>query len=143
MASGKALGARLENQLANLLWGMGFAVVRGPSSGSGARRRFQPDLVAIRSGKILVFEVKRGHEGRPLYLRASQVEKLAEFASRAGGEAFIAVHIPWLGWRIHRLDSLERVSDARFKISNPESGLRLEVLVEMLFPKSRRLDEFM
>ncbi len=139
----KALAARLENDLANRLWELGFAVVRGPSSGSGARRRFQPDLVAIRGGVVVVIEVKRARRGRPLYLRREQVEGLREFARRAGGLAVVAAHIPGVGWRFHMIDGLEETASGNLKIARPEAGHRMEAFLELLFPRSRRMDEFL
>lgn len=141
-AAGKAIASRLENELANLLWEMGYAVVRGPSSGSGVKRRYQPDIVAIKSGVVLVIEVKRAHKGRTLYVPERQVRGLREFASRANGLPLIAARIPGLGWRIHRLEEAEYTRAGSARIEAPESGLRLEVFEEILFPKSRRITEW-
>ena len=139
----KALAARLENDLANRLWELGFAVVRGPSSGSGARKRFQPDLVAIKDGVVLVIEVKRGRSGRPLYIRREQVEGLREFSRRARGIPVIAVHVPGRGWRLHLLEGLDETESGNVKVARPESGHRLEAFLEILFPRHRRIDEFL
>lgn len=139
---GKAIASRLENELANTLWSMGYAVVRGPSSGSGARKRYQPDLVAIKNGVVLVIEVKKARRGKVLYVPERQVRGLREFASRAGGQAIIAAKIPGLGWRIHKLDDLDYTKAGSARIESPESGLKLEVFDEILFPKSRRITEW-
>ncbi len=139
----KALGSRLENTLANMLWSMGFAVVRGPSSGAGARRRFQPDIVAVREGVVLVIEVKRGREGERLYVPSRQVEGLREFARRSGGLALVIVHVPRRGWRVFELEDLPRTPAGSARIDRPESGTRLEAYMERLFPRSRRIDEFL
>lgn len=138
----KAVASRLENELANTLWTMGYAVVRGPSSGSGARKRYQPDLVAAKGGVVLVIEAKKARPGRTLYVPARQVEGLREFAARAGGIALIAARIPGSGWRIHRLEELESTKSGSVRIDSPESGVKLEVFDELLFPKSRRLTEW-
>ncbi|GAB6147713.1 Holliday junction resolvase Hjc [Stetteria hydrogenophila] len=123
----KRKGSLYENELANILWEQGFAVVRGPSSGGGVRRRFQPDLVAMRGGVILVFEVKTAGE-KPLYIDGDKVRRLAEFARRAGARAFIAVRVKGGGWRFHSLESLEETVGGNFKLAKPLSGLRLEGL---------------
>jgi len=134
---------RLENELANMLWERGYAVVRGPSSGSGVRRRFQPDLVAMRDRVILVIEVKKAARGRPLYIPPGQAQGLRDFARRSGGVALVAARIPWEGWRFHFLDGLHETPSGRLRIDRPEAGLRLVELEEILFRRSRRLDEYM
>ncbi|MCE4622086.1 MAG: Holliday junction resolvase [Desulfurococcales archaeon] len=139
---GKVIASRLENELANLLWSMGYAVVRGPSSGSGVRRRYQPDIVAIKNGVVLVIEVKKAREGKTVYIPERQVRGLKEFASRAKGLALIAVRIAGLGWRIHRLEDLDYTRNGNARIASPESGLKIEVFDELLFPKSRRITEW-
>ena len=135
--------ARLENELANILWERGFAVVRGPSSGSGARRRFQPDLIAARDGIIIVVEVKRARPGQQLYVPSRQVEGLLELERRSGGVAVIATRIPWEGWRFHFLRDLPRTPSGMARIDRPETGMRLRDLEEELFQKSKRLTEYM
>ncbi len=141
--SRKRSATRIENELANLLWERGYAVVRGPSSGSAARRRFQPDLIAVKQGVILVIEVKKGHEGKPLYVPPHQVEGLLELERRSGGRAVVAVKISWHGWRFHFLRDLERTKGGRARIPRPELGLRLSELEEILMPRHKRLDEYM
>jgi len=138
----KAIATRLENELANLLWEMGYAVVRGPSSGSGAKKRYQPDLVAIKNGVVIVIEVKKGRRGKPLYIPARQLKGLREFAKRARALVVIAVRLPGAEWRIHKLDDLSLTPRGNAKIEAPETGIRLEIFDELLFPKHRKLVEF-
>ena len=138
----KQYAARLENELANMLWSLGYAVVRGPSSGSRVKKRYQPDLVAIKKGRILVIEVKKARRGKPLYIPSRQVKGLREFAERSGGLAVIAVKIPRSEWRIHELSGLGLTPGGSARISDPESGLRLEAFDEILFPKSKRLTDY-
>lgn len=123
----KRRGSMYENELANTLWDMGFAVVRGPSSGGGVRKRFQPDLVAIRNGVVLVFEVKVSRGG-PVYIDSGKVGRLREFARRAGARVFVAVRVLGEGWRFHELDSLEETGSGNFKVSKPTVGLKLRDL---------------
>ncbi len=139
----KERGVRHERELAEVLWEKGWAVVRGPASGAGVRKRFQPDLIAAKSGIIAAFEVKRVSDAsKPLYIERSQVEGLLEWARRAGGRAFIAVRIPGEGWRFHSTEDLEPTPGGRFKIANPSSGLRLSQLLEILSRTSIPLDRF-
>ena len=134
---------RLENELANLLWERGYAVVRGPSSGSGARRRFQPDIIAIKNKVILIIEVKKGSPGKPIYIPPHQAWGLRELEKRSSGRAVIAVRIPWNGWRFHFLEGLHETPGGRLRIDKPESGMRLVELEEIVFGRSRTLDEYM
>ncbi len=143
MSTWKKRAAQAENELANLLWEMGYAVVRGPSSGSGARRRFQPDLVAVKDGKVLVIEVKTCNPESIVYVPRAQVEGLREFARRAGGSVFIALKIRGHGWRLHRLEDLESTRGGGVKVRDPFAGMKPRELDEILFPGSRRITEFL
>ncbi len=143
MSKAKRKASRVENELATILWDLGYAVVRGPSSGGGVRRRFQPDLVAAKNNVILVFEVKTGKEGEPLYIESSQVLGIEDFARRAGGFAYIAVRLKGGEWRFHPLQSLKITKKGNFRIDNPQSGLRLRDLEEMHFPKSARITDYL
>jgi Holliday junction resolvase len=139
----KRKASRAENELATMLWSLGYAVVRGPSSGGGVRSRFQPDLVAAKNGVILVFEVKTGREGEPIYIESSQVLGVQDFARRAGGAAYIAVRLKGGEWRFHPIESLEVTRKGNFKIENPQSGLRLRDLEEKHFPRTARITDYL
>ncbi len=132
-------GVEAERELANLLWKKGFAVVRGPASGGGVRKRFQPDLIALKDGKIAVLEVKRSKE-LPVYLRPEQVLGLTEFAKRAGGKAFIAVKVIREGWIFFKIDNVKTTKRGGFKVEG--RGLTLEgFLSEVL--GLRKLTDYM
>lgn len=135
-------GTSYERELASLLWSKGWAVIRGPASGGGARNRVQPDLVAVKDKIILVIEVKKS-KGSTVYLDPGQVLGLLEWAKRAGGHAWIALRIPISGWRFHHVDSLETTQGGRFKIAKPKSGLKLRDLLALYDRKMHRIDEFL
>ncbi|MCE4621267.1 MAG: Holliday junction resolvase [Desulfurococcales archaeon] len=136
-------GTRAENELASLLWDLGYAVMRGPASGSGVRRRFQPDLIAIKNGKIIVFEVKYANKEKPLYIESSRALALTDFSSRAGAFlTLIAVKVKGLGWRFHAIDSLVPTRGGNFKIERPERGLKLRDL-DNIVRGTRKITEFM
>ncbi len=140
----KAKASRAENELANRLWEMGYAVVRGPSSGSGVRRRIHPDLVAIKKGVTLVIEVKTGQPGKPVYINRTQAEKLMEFAQRAGGKALIAVKIQGKGWKLHEITELQKTKKENLKIEDPaRGGLTPTQLDETLFPKTKKITQYL
>ncbi|KUO80389.1 Holliday junction resolvase [Vulcanisaeta sp. EB80] len=99
MSIPKRKGSAHERNLANKLWDMGLAVLRGCSSGGGVRKRFVPDIVAMGPGFVLVLEVKYRSERNPIRIEEEKVSKLLEFAERARGHAYIAVKFKGDDWR--------------------------------------------
>jgi Holliday junction resolvase len=99
MSIPKRKGSTHERNLANKLWDMGLAVLRGCSSGGGVRKRFVPDIVAMGPGFVLVLEVKYRSERNPIRIEEEKVSKLLEFAERARGHAYIAVKFKGDDWR--------------------------------------------
>ncbi|MGC9071263.1 MAG: Holliday junction resolvase Hjc [Acidilobus sp.] len=142
MRNPKAKGARAENELANMLWDEGFAVVRGPSSGGGSKRRFQPDLVAIKDKVVVAIEVKARSDEGPIYIDAEQVVGLSEFAKRAGGRAFIAFRASGGDWRFHPIENL-KPTGASFKLPDPSSGLRFRDFLEIVLRRHKDLGEYL
>ncbi len=134
-----------ERDLLMKLWKKGFAVMRAPASGAKARRFAVPDLVAIRNGVVLVFEVKTMREERDLYVPVHQVSKLIEFVKRSGGYAFIAVKIVGhgMGWRFIPIDKIEKTPAGNYKVSVKlfSSGLTIRDLV-VLAEKHKSIDKF-
>jgi len=137
----KAYASKVENELANVFWGLNYAVVRGPSSGSGVRKRYQPDLIAMKGGVILVMEIKTKKKRGSLYISSSQVLGLEEFSKRAGGIAIIAFKQKGKEWRFHLLENLVPVGK-NFKIKEPEKGLRIRDLEETFFRRSEDIRKY-
>ncbi|MFP3283532.1 MAG: Holliday junction resolvase Hjc [Nitrososphaeria archaeon] len=100
-------GLDKERDLARKLWALGFASMRAPASGARVKRIVQPDVIAARDGTVLAFEVKARSE-IPIYVDADQVEKLAEWARRAGARPFFAIYYG-REWRFVPLDGASRV----------------------------------
>lgn len=120
-----------ERDLARKFWKLGFAVVRGPASGAKVKRLVYPDLIAIKNGKIYVFEIKTREKEENIYLEKYQVEKLKEFTRRSGGRAFIAVKIiNKTDWIFIPLEMLEEIESGRYKIDRKifSEGLKIEDL---------------
>lgn len=141
--SAKRKGTKAEVELAKLLWQRGFAVIRGPSSGGGVRARFQPDLVALKDGLILVVEVKTARNGEDaVYIESHKILAMEEFARRAGGKAFVAVRIRGGEWRFHPLEELEVTRGGNFKVPKALGGLRLRDL-EVLAKRGPRLTDYL
>lgn len=80
-------GVSSERELVHLLNSRGFSVMRAPSSGGSA---YPLDVVALKKGMILAFEIKTWN--RKPYLEAVQVNAFREWCERAGAMGF-------LGWR--------------------------------------------
>ncbi len=99
MSLPKRKGSAHERALANKLWDMGLAVLRGCSSGGGVRKRFVPDIVAMGPGFILVLEVKYRSERGTIRIEEEKIVKLLEFAERAKGDAYVAIKFRGDDWR--------------------------------------------
>ena len=137
MSAPKRKGSAHERALANRLWSLGLAVLRGCSSGGGARRRFVPDIVAVYGGRVAVMEVKYRSKPETIRISRERVARLIEFARRCGGEAYIAVKFGGSEWRFVQL-----INEADVVIRPDEvlSGLTVEQLASKL--KSRCIAEF-
>ncbi|MET1101129.1 MAG: Holliday junction resolvase Hjc [Pyrodictiaceae archaeon] len=114
----KKTGSATERELVHKLWQAGFAVIRAPSSGAGARRIFYPDVVAMYKGAIFVFEVKRRVKSTTIYLDKTKISRLLDFAERAGGKALLAVKTSkhWLLLDLNKLIDTQKDADANNKL---------------------------
>ena len=99
MSLPKRKGSAHERALANKLWNMGLAVLRGCSSGGGVRKRFVPDIVAMGPGFVLIFEAKYRSERNTIRIEEEKIAKLLEFAQRAKGDAYVAIKFRGDDWR--------------------------------------------
>ncbi|BEP17559.1 Holliday junction resolvase Hjc [Pyrofollis japonicus] len=136
-------GFRAERELVQKLWSRGFAVIRGPASGSGARKIFYPDVVAIYKGNVYVFEVKyRSNKDHIIYLDKEKVRKLKDFAARANAQTLLAVRFKGGKWYIIPLDSqsLEDVG-TRYKVNIQKlKAIELEEFIRNVV--NNRLDKY-
>lgn len=111
-------GISAERELVLKLWKLGLAVIRGPASGAKVKRSIYPDIVALKNRHIFVIEVKKRSKLDHIYIDRRQIEKLKEFARRAGGEPLIAVKISGLRiWKAIPLANIEDVSTDKVKIN--------------------------
>ncbi|RLI97260.1 MAG: Holliday junction resolvase, partial [Candidatus Aenigmatarchaeota archaeon] len=78
-------GSRAERELAHFLNHRGFATLRVPSSGGFLSPL---DIVAIRNGLVLTFEIK-SHKVKPR-LRKEQLEAFSKWTRKAGAMGFLA-----------------------------------------------------
>ncbi len=116
MSKSRSRGYRAERELVLLLWRLGFAVIRAPASGARIRRADYPDIVAIKNGKVAVFEVKSRRNVGTIYINKEQLRKLREFSERAGGRAYIAVRIPHKGWKFVALQQLRETNSGNYRL---------------------------
>ncbi|BDR92132.1 Holliday junction resolvase Hjc [Vulcanisaeta souniana] len=107
MSLPKRKGSAHERALANKLWDMGLAVLRGCSSGGGVRKRFVPDIVAMGPGFVLIFEAKYRSERNPIRIEEEKIARLLEFAQRAKGDAYVAIKFRGDDWRFLPVTSKE------------------------------------
>ncbi|MEM0369474.1 MAG: Holliday junction resolvase Hjc [Pyrobaculum sp.] len=129
----KKKGTTRERELANYFWERDCAVLRGCSSGAGVRKRYVPDIVAICRGKILVFEVKYRSDAVVIRIEQDKLEKLIEFAKRAGGEAYLLVKYGRGPWKV--LKTSQRISKEDY-----ERAVELRAFIESLL--SAKLDHY-
>ena len=135
-------GFSAERELVKKLWKYGFAAIRGPASGAKVKKSVYPDVVAIYKGLVLVFEVKSRSKLQSIYMKRSQLEKLIEFARRAGGRALIAVKISELrDWKIVSVEDVI-IDGEKVKIPKEliESSPSLSVFISSVL--NRSLDSF-
>lgn len=133
-----------ERDLVRKLWEYGFAAIRAPASGSRTKRVVYPDVVAIYKGKIIVAEVKTVGKKRSIYIEKDKIERLKEFASRAGATAYVAVKIVGTGeWLFVPLELLIE-SECSYKL--PQEALAyamdLKTLVSV-FKGVKKLTDFL
>jgi Holliday junction resolvase len=119
-------GYRYELELSAKLYGLGYATMRAPASGKGGK----PDVVALKKGRIVAFEVKVRSRARAIYIPWYEVERLKTWAERAGATAYIAVkRLDINEWRLFPLDMLER-TNGYYRISRKTfwNGYELKIL---------------
>lgn len=88
----RAVGKAAEHQLRRRLERAGWSVLRAPASGARSNTAV-PDIVAMKQGRILVFEVKLRDKPRSIYIEEYKYEGVKKYAENAGAKAFLAVKI--------------------------------------------------
>jgi Holliday junction resolvase len=144
MKRNRSRGYRAERDLVIKLWKLGFAVLRAPASGAKIKRADYPDIVAIKKGKVAVFEVKARSKISTIYIEKEQIRKLETFAERAGGKAYIAVKIPHKNWRFIPTSKLNKTKGGRYRLSRDDierGGGLAEVLKDLGLTKT--LEEYL
>jgi Holliday junction resolvase len=118
-------GANAERELIHILSDKGFAVLR--VAGSGVSPLPSPDVVALKSGRILAFECK-AWKGNYLAIPIQTFSDEVNWAKTAGAEFFIAWKVPHKGWLFMKSD-LFRNAGKNFMVSLEDAqgnSLKLE-----------------
>jgi Holliday junction resolvase len=97
-------GARGERELLNTLYKMGYSVVRAAGSGVNS---ISPDIIAVKSGKGMVFECKAWDRGS-LSIDHEKFESLRLWRDNAMMETFLAWRMNGEGWYFLKLDELKK-----------------------------------
>ena len=104
----KAIGRYAEYKLMKILYEKGYFVARAPASGSKSSKYPTVDVIAMKRGTILLFEVKRRKEKEAITIDKEQIEKLKEAQQLSGGSAYIAVYLDSTkSWYIFTLDQIK------------------------------------
>jgi len=144
VASNKSRGTYLERYIVSKLRDRGFAVIRAPASGA-KRKDHVPDIIAMKSGVIILIEMKSRKNGSRIYIEREQAEGIKEFARKSGGELFIGAKID-KELRFVKFDSLRKTEIGNYvvDIETLSIGLTFDDLVRYVDAKlSKTLDFFM
>lgn len=144
--SKRRLGFSRERDLARLFWKRGFACLRGPASGAKTKRIIYPDLVVMKKSTIFVMEIKTRGKKEPIYIEEEKIERLIEFARRAGGIPLIAVkYMDGSKWKFIHIDNLFKTPKGNYKVDPDilaKHGLDIKAL-DTLASKIQKLHDFL
>lgn len=107
-------GFRAERELLRFLSARGFSCIRSASSGGSLT---PVDIVAIKSGRLLCFEIKSW--SRKPRLDKKQLSRFSEWCHGAGGHGFLA-------WYNHNQWRFLPIKDAEANRYDDENWLDLE-----------------
>jgi Holliday junction resolvase len=97
-------GARGERELLNVLYEMGYSVVRAAGSGVNS---ISPDVIAVRDGKGMVFECKAWDRGS-LSIDHEKFESLRLWRDNAMMDTYMAWRMNGEGWYFVKLDEMKK-----------------------------------
>ena len=104
-------GARGERELLNTLYKMGYSVVRAAGSGVNS---VSPDLIAVKSGKGMVFECKAWDRGS-LSIDHEKFESLRLWRDNAMMETFLAWRMNGEGWVLPEARRVEKEREELYR----------------------------
>lgn len=143
----RARGFQKERELVRKLWEEGFACIRAPASGAKVRRSVQPDIIAIRNNVIFVMEVKTRKNSKSVYIEGEKIEKLTEWAKRAGTNAIplVALYVSREhGWRFIPVSLLELTGGGYYKVNLDNMSRLYDInVLKALSDKSLKIEKFL
>ena len=140
-------GFQKERELVRKLWEEGFACMRAPASGAKVRRSVQPDMIAIRNNIIFVMEVKTRRKGKAIYIEKEKIDKLIEWARRAGSNALplVALYVNReYSWRFVPVINLKQTEGGYYKVSLEEISRFYDLnTLKSMSDKSQKLEKYL
>ena len=125
----KRNASNYERDLLRRLWDLGFVAFR--IAGSGSSSYPSADVIAVKSGKVYVFEVKTTRSNR-VYINQSQLWELEKILSE-GIDVFVAVR--FIGslreWRLLKLQDVLEHGKVSIELAK-EKGMRIEELASQV-----------
>lgn len=91
-----------ERDLVHKLHSLGYMVMRAPRS--GRINLEQPDVIAIKNGKIIVIECKVRDEA--FTVEKEQINELLQWVKIGGAQAYVAWKLPRKEWVFIRVDDV-------------------------------------
>jgi len=116
-------GARFERDIIRKFWAHGWSAIR--AAGSGSIGFPVPDVIAIKSGKILIIECKTSRKEKLNVKKA--VLELKKFSDISSGDAFIAIKFHKGSPRFYSIEEL--MSRKNYSVSVTDRYLSLEALI--------------
>lgn len=140
-------GFQKERELVRKLWEEGFACMRAPASGAKVRKSVQPDIIAARNNLIFVMEVKTRRSDKAIYIEKEKIDKLAEWANRAGTNALplIAVYTSREhGWRFVPINKLECTEGGYYKVKIEDISRFYDInTLKAISDKSLKIEKYL
>jgi len=127
----KSKGDRYERRLVNLFADAGYMVMRSPSSGS-ATTRAQPDVLTLRDGERLAFEVKyEGSADGIVYLDREEIDALCTFATVSGATPMVVVRWKRDGaFYLYGVEQLDETEGGNFRVTREMCGAARATLAD-------------
>jgi len=105
------IGSECEYILWRMLSEKGYFCMRVRGSGRGYSATIYPDLLAIKKGRVLMFEVKYRTDKQSVTISERRFKGYKMIAERAGAEFYIAAYYVPIGeFRFLRLDEYDNIS---------------------------------
>ena len=117
-------GYRGEIELVHILSEKGWLVIRSPRSGRISLP--SPDIIALKKGRVVVFEVKMRREA--FVMDQGQINQLARW-KKEGADAYVAWKIPRIGWRFLKISDVIQNKGRIGKGFCLSKGLKLEEVI--------------